>query len=334
MAKGDDAVRKKKNKVLRKRLRNSENAVSARIAAIIATKRRRKNGKRRQCEGMCFTLPTPEDPFNDRNDPKNKKKNPATKNKLRETDFKKEEIVEEKPKSSNSSLEDAKFITLCLNTFKTSSPKDNDRDSESIKDLLASASPWGINLWKQCSSGNDVVIDYDKEEDCLKHEHLVWMLSIAFNIFAKNEKEGKIATAAAASPFLLFIVPTQQMATQVRSACKPLKALGIHTVSVHPGAQLQHQIQGLKSCEPEFLVSTPDRLLELVGLQAIDISAVSLLVIDGLKGLLDSGLLDTMKSIKDKMNGEPKVLIFNNSSEKSSGPLLQSLVKKSTSILS
>lgn len=33
----------------------------------------------------------------------------------------------------------------------------------------------------------------------------------------------------------------------------------------------------LKGCEPEFLVSTPERLLELVSLKAIDISGVSLL---------------------------------------------------------
>lgn len=31
---------------------------------------------------------------------------------------------------------------------------------------------------------------------------------------------------------------------QVRAVCKPLKALGIHTVSLHPGASLEHQIHG------------------------------------------------------------------------------------------
>ncbi|RZR77070.1 hypothetical protein BHM03_00002046 [Ensete ventricosum] len=36
--------------------------------------------------------------------------------------------------------------------------------------------------------------------------------------------------------------------------------------------------QDLRSCEPEFLVATPERLLELVSLKAIDISGVSLLV--------------------------------------------------------
>ena len=34
----------------------------------------------------------------------------------------------------------------------------------------------------------------------------------------------------------------------------------------------------LKTCEPEFLIATPERLLELVSLKAIGISSVSMLV--------------------------------------------------------
>lgn len=34
----------------------------------------------------------------------------------------------------------------------------------------------------------------------------------------------------------------------------------------------------LMNCEPEILIATPERLLELVSLKAIDISGVSLLV--------------------------------------------------------
>ena len=66
MVKGDDALARKHNRVRRKRLRSSENAVSARVAATTASKHRRKSGKRRACEGMCFSLPTPDDPFNER----------------------------------------------------------------------------------------------------------------------------------------------------------------------------------------------------------------------------------------------------------------------------
>ncbi|KAL9251436.1 hypothetical protein AKJ16_DCAP14957, partial [Drosera capensis] len=64
---------------------------------------------------------------------------------------------------------------------------------------------------------------------------------------------------------------------QVHSVCKPLKAFGVHTVSLHPGATVDNQIHGLKSCEPEFIVATPERLLELVSLEAIDLSGLYLL---------------------------------------------------------
>ncbi|KAJ0545168.1 hypothetical protein HanIR_Chr08g0346471 [Helianthus annuus] len=45
----------------------------------------------------------------------------------------------------------------------------------------------------------------------------------------------------------------------VRAVCKPLKAFGIHKVSLlHSRASVDHQVHGLKSCEPEFLICTPD----------------------------------------------------------------------------
>jgi hypothetical protein len=57
MAKGDDALARKRNKVHRKRLRNSENVVSERVVAIISSKQRCKSGKRHDYEGMrCETV--------------------------------------------------------------------------------------------------------------------------------------------------------------------------------------------------------------------------------------------------------------------------------------
>jgi superfamily II DNA/RNA helicase len=52
------------------------------------------------------------------------------------------------------------------------------------------------------------------------------------------------------------------------SFCLPSSSLKVYFI-----------FDSLKSCEPEFLVSTPERLLELVNSKAIDISGVSLLVI-------------------------------------------------------
>ena len=53
MAKGDDALTRKRNKASRKKLRSKSgdsSAVSARVASIIAAKKRRMSGKRRQCQ--------------------------------------------------------------------------------------------------------------------------------------------------------------------------------------------------------------------------------------------------------------------------------------------
>lgn len=51
MAKGDDAIARKKNKATRKKLgKQGSSNVSARVASIIAAKKRRKAGKRRMCQ--------------------------------------------------------------------------------------------------------------------------------------------------------------------------------------------------------------------------------------------------------------------------------------------
>lgn len=52
MAKGDDALARKKNKSTRKKMnrKNDSATVSTRIASIIAAKKRRKSGKRSMCQ--------------------------------------------------------------------------------------------------------------------------------------------------------------------------------------------------------------------------------------------------------------------------------------------
>lgn len=56
MAKGDDNVQRKKNKLTRKKMsrKNDTATVSARISAIIAAKKRRKSGKRSMCQVSHF----------------------------------------------------------------------------------------------------------------------------------------------------------------------------------------------------------------------------------------------------------------------------------------
>lgn len=394
MAKGDDALRKKKSKATRKKNRQKESSsssVSNRIAAIIAAKKRRQSGKRRNCQGMCFSLPTLEDPFNERCGTVDLKKKEtkklvaskvdhgvaisgnsvASRKRTRGNhaiaDHQEKEMVKVKNLGNARTLSLAsvdnvgqknvvklgktkiqligetgaacaqhgqafeysgcpsKFLILCLNSIQTALEQDGFFNTEEDKPLFVDT--WGIEFWKSYSVGKDIL---ETSGACSTIEQIAWMASTAADTIVRKEKEGLLLT----SPFLLFLVPSQEKAIKVRSACKPLKALGIHTVSLHPGASIDHQIHGLKSCEPEFLVSTPERLLELLSLKAIDISGVSLLVVDGLETILQDGYLGMIKSIRQSISVSPHTVVFNDSLSYASHLVVKNLLGKSISRLS
>nr|CBX25398.1 hypothetical_protein [Oryza brachyantha] len=335
MAKGDDALARKRSRVRRKRMRSSENAVSARVAGIIASKRRRKSGKRRGCEGMCFSLPTPEDPFNDRHGKKrkgddddddvdgpagdasakkkNKKDSIAKKKPARDAaaNGKSKPLPEtEREKDGAEYDRPSKFLVVCLNAIRDAAASE-DGGGGGIHDTGS----WGVELWNCCSAAppTDVL---DTSGLCATREQTAWLVSTACDIVARKEKLGVVVSC----PFLLYLVPSQENAVQVRSICKPLKSLGIHSVSLHPGASIEHQMSGLKSCEPEFLISTPERLLELVALKAIDISGVSMLC------FMDLNAGDKLCSIRDAILSSPQITIFSDPSDRSVAALATKLL--------
>ncbi|XP_078434822.1 P-loop containing nucleoside triphosphate hydrolases superfamily protein [Wolffia australiana] len=327
MAKGDDAVARKKNRASRKKGRamKTKESVSARVAAIIASKRRRKSGKRRVSEGMCFTLPTPENPFNDRNDPVAKKEKllhgdlsrkkkdtvapssslPRLGNETTKSSSEPDCLGKAKP-GANADLGErvSKYLILCLKAIQEATSLYSEMDEADDRNQSQFlACKWGIDFWSSLFSGFDVA---DSSGDCASREQTAWLVSVASDIISRRENEGLVVP----TPFLVFLVPSQDRAAEARLLCKPLKALGIHTVSLHPGASLDHQVRGLKSCEPEFIISTPERLRTLVSMGAVDISAVSLLVVDGLGTLVASGCVEDIKSIKKQLSDNHRTVVF------------------------
>ncbi|TVU26940.1 hypothetical protein EJB05_29516, partial [Eragrostis curvula] len=349
MAKGDDALARKRNKVRRKRMRNSENAVSERVAAIIASKRRRKAGKRRGCEGMCFSLPTPDDPFNDRHGKKRKVEEPADDDAPADDDGAAAEDDDIVPKKAKKDLNakkkppqpTAKAKPKALRERETETEEgrvDYDRPSKflvvclnAIRDAVApgdggsgihGAGDWGVELWRSCSSPAPCDV-LDTSGACASLEQTAWLVSTACDIVARKERLGMVVSC----PFLLYLVPSQEKATQVRTICKPLKPLGIHSVSLHPGASIERHISGLKSCEPEFLIATPERLLELVSVKAIDISNVSMLVVDGLKSFMDLNVIDKLYSIINAISSKPQITVFSDPCGKNVAKIAGNLVR-------
>ncbi|KAG2313842.1 hypothetical protein Bca52824_016964 [Brassica carinata] len=323
MAKGDDALARKKNKSNRKKMnrKNDSAAVSSRIAAIIAAKKRRQTGKRSMCQGMCFSLPTPEDPFNEKLGKvgivKKKKKKSRDALSVNKSSLKKpSQHSDEKTRKIDVPPES---VMLCLSDIESSF---HDLD----KPLFTST--WGLEFWKSFHSGKDVV---DTSGTSSTLEQIAWIVSTATEALSTRDNEDNQLNN---SPFLLYLVPSQSKASQVRSVCKALKRRGVHAVSLHQGAELDHQISGLKSLEPEFIVSTPERLLEIVAFKGVDISGVSLLVIDELGSLCASGYLDAVQSIKQAISSEHRSIVFNDSFSASYIPAVQSLLGRSINRLS
>ncbi|GJN13790.1 hypothetical protein PR202_gb00535 [Eleusine coracana subsp. coracana] len=218
MAKGDDALARKRNKVRRKRLRSSENAVSSRVAAIIASKKRRKSGKRRGCEGMCFSLPTPDDPFNDRYGKKRKVEEPAE-----------EEIVDDAPAGATAAKDEVpklkKKKNKDLDAKKQPSAKVPKAKSKAIRQQQTEKEEGPVDYdrpSKSCSAAapRDVL---DTDGACATLEQTAWLVSTACDIFARKERLGMVVSC----PFLLYLVPTQEKATQVIDGLKSFLDLNV-----------------------------------------------------------------------------------------------------------
>ncbi|KAG6402212.1 hypothetical protein SASPL_139087 [Salvia splendens] len=368
MGLSDNSITRRRNKRINRKAeskRDASSKVSSRVAAFIAAKKRRQSGKRRQCQGMCFSLPSLEDPFNERKgkpEPTGKrkrdskedwklkhKKSPRLKKefvkgndqrgRLPGNKTEKSQIVEkgkialhlcikfmgseiatnlgkpthqiikregskgswEEMVSDNVSGSPSKFLLMCLNTIQDAMHNGAAISGEKDEPLFASA--WGLDFWNCYCTGIDVLEASGADS---KREQISWIASTAAGIISMKEKEGVSFTG----PFLLYLVPSQDKASEVRGVCKPLKGLGVHTVSLHSGASIDHQIDGLNNCEPEFLVSTPDRLLEVVALEAVDISGVSLLVVDGLESPSSGAYFDAVKAVRQHITGSLRTVVF------------------------
>ncbi|KAG6410077.1 hypothetical protein SASPL_128125 [Salvia splendens] len=227
--------------------------------------------------------------------------------------------------SSNNSLEEhdadkgkgcpSKFLTTCLNSVQEALYQDEPYNSED--DMPYFTDSWGFDFWSCYNKGIDVL---DKDGADSKTRKIAWIASTAADsISMKEEEEEEEAGAEAGaeeddgssdSPFLLYLVPSQEKASKVLEVCKPLEECGVYTLFLHSGVSMDLQIESLKSAEPEFIIATPETLLELLSLKAVDISELALMVIDGLEAPVGGTYLDAVKSIRPFISENTQTVIF------------------------
>ena len=101
-------------------------------------------------------------------------------------------------------------------------------------------------------------------------------------------------------PQALIIVPTRELATQVRvELCWLLTRLEGHRPEAVTGGTPIHRDRFLLNRNPRVLVGTPGRLLDHVRSRSLDLSGVRQLVLDEADQMLDMGFREELEGILD-----------------------------------
>lgn len=116
--------------------------------------------------------------------------------------------------------------------------------------------------------------------------------------------------AAPTRPRALILVPTRELATQVRDALSPLGRVGgSRTATVVGGMSMARQIEALRR-GVELLVATPGRLTDLIERGACSLDDVRITVLDEADHLCDLGFLPAIRRLLDRVPADGQRLLF------------------------
>lgn len=109
----------------------------------------------------------------------------------------------------------------------------------------------------------------------------------------------------------LVLVPTRELAMQVEEVVRELSyrlPRTVKSLAVYGGVSINPQMMQLQGVE--FLVATPGRLLDLIGVKAIDLSALDILVLDEADKMLNLGFKKEMTELFELMPAKRQNLLF------------------------
>ena len=112
-----------------------------------------------------------------------------------------------------------------------------------------------------------------------------------------------------AGALALVLAPTRELARQVFKECEALSAsTPLNVMLICGGESLRFQTAALRK-NPEILVATPGRLLELMDRQAADLSALRMLVLDEADRVLEMGFGEDVTRIAVACPGERQTIM-------------------------
>jgi ATP-dependent RNA helicase RhlE len=109
---------------------------------------------------------------------------------------------------------------------------------------------------------------------------------------------------------VLILVPTRELAVQVDDSVRTYgRSVPLRSTVVYGGVPIEPQTKMLRA-GIEILVATPGRLLDHVGQRTVNLSQVSILVLDEADRMLDMGFLPDLRKILALLPAQRQNLLF------------------------
>jgi len=119
-----------------------------------------------------------------------------------------------------------------------------------------------------------------------------------------------IAKAEPGRPSAIALVPTRELAVQVRDELAPLaECRGLTIEAIYGGADIEKQIKHIKR-GLDFVVATPGRMIDLIERKEVTVEAVSHIVIDEADRMADMGFMPQVEWILRNAKSAQQTLLF------------------------
>ena len=111
----------------------------------------------------------------------------------------------------------------------------------------------------------------------------------------------------------VITTPSRELAYQIYAAAKQLNRFAPTPLTIHNyvgGTDKAHQIEQLERKQPQLVIGTPGRILDLINSQALDIHLATQFVIDEADMTLDMGFLEPVDQIAAHFPGDLQMMVF------------------------
>jgi superfamily II DNA/RNA helicase len=127
---------------------------------------------------------------------------------------------------------------------------------------------------------------------------------------ATRVAQGMPAPGRPAQPLALVLVPTRELAVQVHEVINPLaKDLGLHTVAVYGGADIERQVTKLRK-GVDVIIATPGRLIDLGDRGELSVAELETLVLDEADRMADMGFMPQVEWVLRRLEKQHQTLLF------------------------